>query len=122
MIAANPITLEFIAAALFSVAVLHTFSTRYFEHLAHSNPTHSGLWHLLGEVETVFGIWALVLLVSMALLLGWGATTEYLDSQRFVEPMFVFAIMVIAAGRPIMQIASDTVQRVAAALPLQQGL
>ena len=51
MIPANPAALEFIAASLFAVAVLHTFSTRYFEHLAHTNPAHSGLWRLLGEVE-----------------------------------------------------------------------
>ncbi len=122
MIDANPHTLEVIAAILFSVAVLHTFSTRYFEHLAHTNPAHAGLWHLVGEVETVFGIWALVLLVTMALLQGATATTEYLESQRFVEPMFVFAIMVIAASRPIMQLASDIVARVAAVLPMRPGL
>ena len=30
---------------------MHTFSTKYFAHLAHSNPKHAGLFHLLGEVE-----------------------------------------------------------------------
>ncbi|HQN42186.1 MAG TPA: putative Na+/H+ antiporter, partial [Pseudomonadales bacterium] len=46
---ATPIQL--IAAALFAVAILHTFSTKLFEHLAHTRPAHAGLWHLLGEVE-----------------------------------------------------------------------
>jgi putative Na+/H+ antiporter len=122
MIAANPGVLEFIAAGLFAAAVLHTFSTRYFEHLAHTRTVHSGLWHLLGEVETVFGIWAFLLLVLIALMQGWGAATEYLDTQRFVEPMFVFVIMVIAASRPVMQLASDIVARAAGALPLQRSL
>lgn len=48
-------TLELVGASLFALAVLHTFSTRYFEHLAHTRTAHAGLWHLLGEVETVFG-------------------------------------------------------------------
>ena len=30
------------------------------------HPEHAGFWHLLGEVEVVFGFWAMVLLVLMA--------------------------------------------------------
>lgn len=115
-------TLEIVGAALFALAVLHTFSTRYFEHLAHTRTAHSGLWHLLGEVETVFGFWALVLIVFMALAYGWGHASAYLDSRHFVEPMFVFVIMVIAASRPVMQIASDSVQAVGRLLPAQPAI
>ena len=118
----QPAAFEIVAVALFALAVLHTFSTRYFEHLAHTRTAHSGLWHLLGEVETVFGFWAFVLLVFMALAYGWGASTTYLDGQRFVEPMFVFVIMVVAASRPIMQVASDSVNAVARLLPAQPAL
>ncbi|HYX65176.1 MAG TPA: putative Na+/H+ antiporter [Burkholderiales bacterium] len=121
MLSANPGWIELVAAGLFGLAVLHTFSTRYFEHLAHTQTAHAGLWHLLGEVETVFGFWAFVLLVFMAAALGWGAATDYLDERRFVEPMFVFVIMVIAASRPIMQAASDAVAAAARALPLERG-
>src|SRR4026209_2781584 len=105
-------TLEVVGAALFALAVVHTFSTRYFEHLAHTRTAHAGVWHLLGEVETVFGIWAFVLIVFMALAYGWGRPSEYLDSLHFTEPMFVFVIMVIAASRPVMQVAADGVHAV----------
>src|SRR5687767_1834727 len=115
-------TLEIVGAALFALAVLHTFSTRYFEHLAHTRTAHSGLWHLLGEVETVFGFWALVLLVFMALAQGWTAASDYLDSRRFIEPMFVFVVMVIAASRPVMQLTSDVVDTAAHAMPLRPAL
>ena len=115
-------TLEIVGAALFALAVLHTFSTRYFEHLAHTRTAHSGLWHLLGEVETVFGFWALVLIVFMAIAYGWGHASDYLDSRQFVEPMFVFVIMVIAASRPVMQLASDSVQSVGRLLPAQPAV
>ena len=85
---ANTETLQLVGAALFALAVIHTFSTRYFEHLAHTRTAHAGLWHLLGEVEAVFGLWAFVLLVFMAVAFGWGTASAYLDSQKFVEPMF----------------------------------
>ena len=95
-------SLELIGAALFALAVLHTFSTRYFEHLAHTRTAHAGVWHLLGEVEAVFGFWAIVLVLFMALAYGWGPSSQYLDGLQFTEPMFVFVIMVIAASRPVM--------------------
>ncbi|HHW4674651.1 MAG TPA: putative Na+/H+ antiporter, partial [Xylella fastidiosa subsp. pauca] len=57
--------IQLIGALLFAVAILHTFATKFFERLSHSHPTHAGLWHLLGEVEVVFGFWALVLVVAM---------------------------------------------------------
>lgn len=117
----SPQAIEIIGAALFALAVVHTFSTRYFEHLAHTRTAHAGLWHLLGEVETVFGFWALLLLAFMALSLGWSSATEYLDSRKFVEPMFVFVIMVMAGSRPIMQLASDAVGGAGRALPLAPG-
>jgi hypothetical protein len=115
-------TLEIVGAALFALAVLHTFSTRYFEHLAHTHTAHAGLWHLLGEVEAVFGLWAFLLLAFMALAYGWGHASAYLDSRHFVEPMFVFVIMVIAASRPIMQLASDSVRTVGRWLPAQPAV
>jgi hypothetical protein len=109
--------LELIGTALFALAVLHTFSTRYFEHLAHTRTAHAGAWHLLGEVETVFGFWAFLLVLFMVLAYGWGRSSDYLDSLHFTEPMFVFVIMVIAASRPVMQLAGDIVQVAARALP-----
>ena len=110
--------IELTGATLFGLAILHTFSTKYFEHLAHTRPGHAGLWHLLGEVETVFGFWSFVLLVFMAIALGWGAASDYLDKSRFVEPMFVFVIMVISASKPILQFVSDAVRRLAMVVPL----
>src|SRR5688572_24167868 len=112
-------SLELIGAALFALAVLHTFSTRYFEHVAHTRSAHAGVWHLLGEVEAVFGFWAIVLVLFMALAYGWGAPSQYLDSLQFTEPMFVFVIMVIAASRPVMQLAGDIVGICTKVIPAQ---
>lgn len=118
----TPTTLQLIGAALFAVALVHTFSTKFFEHLAHTRPRHAGLWHLLGEVEVVFGFWAMVLMLFMFGISGKAAATQYLESRNFTEPMFVFAIMVIAGTRPILRLAAAVVRVVAGLLPLQRGM
>lgn len=114
----TPTTIQLIGAALFAVAILHTFSTKFFERLAHTRPAHAGIWHLLGEVEVVFGFWALVLALAMFSLEGREVATRYIDSRNFTEPLFVFAIMVIAGTRPILQTASGFVQLIARLVPL----
>lgn len=115
-------TPELIATALFALAVLHTFSTRFFAHLAHVQPRHAGLWHLLAEVEVVFGFWAFVLIAAMFLFSGKEAATGYLESRNFTEPMFVFVIMVIAASRPILQTVMTTVRLLATMIPLHDAV
>ena len=113
---ATPI--EIIGAALFAIAILHTFATKFFERLAHAGPRHAGLWHLLGEIEVVFGFWAMVLMIAMFALLGSTPAIDYIESRNFTEPMFVFAIMVIAGTRPILHAASAAVRLLARAIPL----
>lgn len=118
--AGYPSFLELVASALFALAVLHTFMTRYFEYLARLQPNHAGLWHLLGEVEAVFGIWAVALLAFMAAYASPKAALSYLESRTFTEPAFIFAIMVIAASRPILDFAGAMLHWMARLLPLQR--
>ncbi len=118
----SPTTRQIIAAVLFAVAIIHTFSTKYFEHLAHTRPAHSGLWHLLGEVEIVFGFWALVLAVTMVLIDGTDSMKEYVNSRNFTEPLFVFVIMVVAATRPILQTSKQLVEVLAKLIPGKGGI
>lgn len=117
----NPTNIQIIGACLFAVALLHTFSTKFFERLAHTRPTHAGLWHLLGEVEVVFGFWAFVLMIVMFLTEGKATATQYLDTRNFTEPLFVFAIMVAAASKPILQAAGGLTRTLARWLPLPTG-
>jgi hypothetical protein len=114
----NPTTIQLVAAGIFALAVLHTFSTKIFERLAHTRPEHAGIWHLLGEVEAVFGFWAMVLIVAMMVMDGKEPATHYLDSRNFTEPMFVFAIMVIAGTRPVIELAKRVIQSVAVLIPI----
>lgn len=114
----NASAIQWAGAIIFAVAIVHTFSTKYFEKLAHTRPAHAGIWHLLGEVEAVFGFWAMVLIIVMALLLDTHSATAYLDTRNFTEPMFVFAIMVVAGSRAVLQMARRLVEWLASAGPL----
>ena len=98
-------TIELIGASLFLIAIIHTFSTKYFEHLAHVHKRFSGILHLLGEVEVVFGFWAMVLVLFIFGIEGGDTAVNYVDTRNFTEPMFVFVIMVIAATRPILELS-----------------
>ena len=110
--------MQVVGAVLFGLALIHTFSTKFFEHLAHTRPAHAGLWHLLGEVEVVFGFWALVLVLFMFGLEGKQAATHYLDTRNFTEPLFVFTIMVVAASKPVIQMAHLLVHSLRRLIPL----
>ncbi len=111
-------TIQWIGAGIFAVAILHTFSTKFFERMAHERPHHAGAWHLLGEVEVVFGFWAMVLVMAIAAFLGTQTATSYLDTRNYTEPMFVFAIMVVAGSRAILHLARMAVTAVARMIPL----
>jgi len=113
-----PSAAEAVAAVLFLIALIHTFSTKYFEHLAHTNPRHAGVWHLLGEVEIVFGFWAMVLAVFLFAQIGPHDALAYLETRNFTEPLFVFAIMVVAGTRPILSVTASAVHGVARLIPL----
>ena len=115
-------TPEIVAAIVFAVAIVHTFSTKFFAHLAHIQPRHAGLWHLLGEVEVVFGFWAFVLVAVLFWLSGKDAAIGYLEGRDYTEPMFVFVVMVIAASRPIVTSLIGVVRLLASVLPIHNSL
>ena len=118
----NPTLIQSLAAAIFGIALIHTFSTKIFEGLAHRHPSHEGIFHLLGEVEVVFGFWAMVLVVCLFAVSGKADAIAYVDSRNFTEPMFVFAIMIVAGSRPILDLASLMVRGVAHVIPLSPPL
>ena len=114
-----PTTMEIVATVLFATAIIHTFSVPVFARLANKGGAHSGLWHMLSEVEAVFGVWAFILIVFISVFIGLDQAVEYMDTRNFTEPAFVFAIMVVAASRPILEMVSKLVKIIANALPLR---
>jgi hypothetical protein len=110
-------TMQQIGLVLFAIALIHTFSTYLFEFLAHRHPRHAGLFHLLGEVEVVFGFWAAVLMLFMAFVDGSAAAIDYAESRSYAEPLFVFVVMVVAASRPVLETARALVRLLARLSP-----
>lgn len=111
--------LQIIAALVFALALVHTFSAPLFLRLAHRSKRHGGLLHLLGEVEVVFGFWAAILLVLMALAASGETALAYAESRNYTEPAFVFVVMVIAASLPVLTVVMRLVERVARLLPVR---
>lgn len=128
-----------VASLIFLLAICHTFLTSKFRHWAHvAEEEHTArvprravadvnedgqpdevsfkgqLLHFLGEVEAVFGIWALALAGAIAYFFGWAEVTDYIGhSVNFTEPMFVVVVMAIAATRPVLRFAEANLRRAA---------
>ena len=114
--------IEHIAALIFALALLNTFSVGYFSALAKRHPQHAGVLHLLSEVEVVFGFWALILIAAIAALQGGPAALAYAASRQYTEPLFVFVVMVIAASRPVLFAVTWLVNAMASSIPLPTRL
>ena len=111
-------SIDILAAGIFAVALLHTFLAKQFERLSHRCPRHAGVFHLLGEVEIVFGFWAMVLIVGLALVAGPQHAIHYAESRNYTEPLFVFVVMVMAASRPIVATVQQLLRALATQLPV----
>ncbi|HEY0819094.1 MAG TPA: putative Na+/H+ antiporter [Rhizobacter sp.] len=114
----SPQFLDYVAAGLFALALIHTFTAKQFERLAHRFPGHAGLLHLLGEVEVVFGFWAMVLIAAIAALSDPGTALHYAETRNYTEPLFVFVVMVIAGSRPVLDAVMSAVAGMARLMPL----
>lgn len=119
-IAYDPFNLA--VTVIFVLAILHTFTAARFTRLAHvvqhrhdarrragdtARPSVAAeLLHFLGEVEVVFGLWAVVLLVAIAVTHGWAIARHYVSGTvDYTEALFVVVIMALAATRPIILLA-----------------
>jgi hypothetical protein len=118
-----------VATLIFVLAILHTFLAPKMAVLAHrlsertrGNGRDEGgaasaaaeVLHFFGEVEVVFGLWCVPLLVAITVMKGWHAAAEYVShGVSYTEPLFVVVIMTIAASRPVLDLAEDLVRRAA---------
>lgn len=130
-----------VATIIFGLAVIHTFLAgrirNYAHHLQHEHEERiaregrtadkksflnakddvcfkAEVMHFFGEVEAIFGIWIIPLIISIVAFHGWGAMTHYFDAKvHFTEPMFVVVIMAIASTRPVLKFAEACLRIVA---------
>jgi hypothetical protein len=118
----STISIEMVAAFLFAVALIHTFAAKFIERLSNRYPDHAGLFHLLGEVEVVFGFWAIVLVACMAWLHDGAQAMAYAESRQYTEPLFVFVVMVVAASKPILGFVISVVDALSRLSPMRVSL
>lgn len=129
-IIAEPFNL--VATMIFFLAIVHTFLTSTFLKISHRwgdrhkerikcgeksrDSIHHGarLMHFLGEVEVVFGLWAVPLIIAIIAFYNWGTAVHYLgETVNFTEAAFVVVIMTLAATRPILKLSENIIKRVA---------
>jgi len=130
-----------LATALFLGAILHTFLAPRFMAISHryqhaldefdGDEDHpelgaahgrrrdhlrfrAQLFHFMGEVEAVFGIWVVPLGIALVAFKGWPVMVHYLAHTSYAEPVFVVVVMAIAASRPVLRIAEACLARFAA--------
>ena len=115
-------TLQVVATVIFAIALLHTFLAKSIGRLADRHPRHAGLFHLLGEVEVVFGFWAFVLIAAMAVIAGGAPAIQYMETRQYTEPLFVFVVMVVAASRPVLESIRQLVRKLAMLVPIDTTL
>jgi hypothetical protein len=120
-----------LATGIFVCAILHTLGAARIARLAHRvqhaaderahrerrPPAPSVLaefLHFFGEVEVVFGLWAVLLIAAITAIKGWEVATHYLDEGVvFTEAMFVVVIMALASTRPVIGLAERSLQGIA---------
>ena len=127
-----------VATAIFFLAIVHTFLAPKIMALSHrledrheqalirrgTQPNREGertevsfaaeTLHFLGEVEAIFGIWVVPLLIALTLAHGWPVARDYVGhGLDFTEPLFVVVIMTMAATRPILKCSEQLLSFVA---------
>jgi len=115
-IAVQPFNL--ISLLIFIFAILHTFFAPFIHTLSQRvraqnvkkgiDPPETfsvEILRLLGEIEVIFGIWIIPLMIAMNIFFGWSTCLKYLESLGYTEPLFVVVIMTLASTRPIVELA-----------------
>lgn len=103
-----PEFVQVVSTLIFGLAILHTFCVSRITALGNKYPEGSipeNLFHLLGEVEVVFGLWAGLFVGFLAVATSPQEAVNYLESRNFTEPLFVFVIMTVCATKPILDSA-----------------
>lgn len=109
-------------------ALAHVFEERHREYIVRAGRTAkqkpyidakddvsfwATVFHFLGEVEAIFGIWCIPLIFSIILFYDWNAVVSYIGNVNYVEPVFVVIIMSIASTRPVLFFAESAMRKVA---------
>lgn len=129
---AAAVPFNLVATVIFVLAIVHTFLSSRFLAIAHDWETKheelkaanqvpknsvslgANLFHFLGEVEVIFGLWAVVLGIAVVAFFDWPTFVGYVSYKvNFTEAIFVVVIMALASTRPILKVSEAFMDRVA---------
>jgi len=121
-----------VATLIFFMAIVHTFLSSKFLAISHRlsqehnqkkkegtvdpDSVHigAGILHFMGEVEAVFGLWAVGLCIAISIFYDWNTVVYYMGQKvNYTEPMFVVVIMTLASSRPILKLSELLMWKVA---------
>jgi Na+/H+ antiporter NhaD/arsenite permease-like protein len=114
-------SMKVIATCFFIGAVLHTFAVKKIIGLANrfeAGSVPENLFHFLGEIEVIFGVWAALLVAVWSFRFGSNSAVFFMDNLNFAEPAFVFVIMCMAATRPVISLAKWLIDLLVKFIPL----
>ncbi len=115
---------------IFAAAVIHTLMANHFTSLAkkvdsaharkergRKGPKKVSFFaetlYFLGEVEIIFALWVVPLVIVITSFYGWDDVIQYLNSRIYVEPFFIVVVMSLASTRPIIKMAEKGMKAVA---------
>lgn len=129
-IKSNPFNL--VGTLIFLFAIIHTFLASKFTAISHKlehehslkkgqglvprNSVSQGsrFMHFMGEIEVVFGLWAVALIVAIVLFRDWATAVDYMSHKvNFTEALFVVVIMTLASTRPILKLSEIFMDKIA---------
>ena len=126
----NPFNL--VGTLIFLLAIIHTFLASKFTAISHqmehehdvkkeqglvlrnSVAQGSRFMHFMGEVEVVFGLWAVALIIAVVLFFDWTTAVDYISYKvNYTEALFVVVIMTLASTRPILILSEIIMNKIA---------
>lgn len=117
--------MELFATLSFTLAIVHTFCIGMFHRWAERvglTTKRGKLLHFAGEVEVVFGIWAILFFLITAITEGFSGTITYIEQRNYTEPLFIFVILAVSATRPILYVANRIILGISKRIPLQPAM
>jgi hypothetical protein len=109
--------IERIAALFLALALIHAFAAPRVRKLEYRYPNHAGVFHVLSEIELVFAFWGMLLVAALFAVQGKTQALAYINARNYTEPLFVFAVMLVAASRPLMEWIERLLLQASKALP-----
>jgi hypothetical protein len=118
----TPTPKEGLATLCLLFTLIHSLNAPAVEKLSHRFQVGSlphRAFHYLGEIEFIFGFWAILYLFGYMILQSYGETVQFLSSLHFHESLFVIIVMTAAATRPVLDAARVLMGWFESLLPFQ---